>query len=234
MKKPGTIPSQYISRSDKMAELARNYHHDLLSDDLNTDPGVRAQTITEVLTSITPESTLPNRQKATMSEKLTEQDVRTALKFTKNGTATGINGLPYELWKTLDDKDQNNTKANRPAFNIIKVLTRVYNDIERYGVEPGTDFAEGWMCPLYKKKDRRQIANYRPITLLNTDYKIFTKALATKLSSIIHTMIHANQAGFIPKRSIFDQVKLAKLMIDYAEATEEKWSNNWARPRKSL
>lgn len=34
-------------------------------------------------------------------------------------------------------------------------------------------------------------------------------------------MIHVNQAGFIPKRSIFDQVKLAKLMIDYAEVTEE-------------
>ena len=37
----------------------------------------------------------------------------------------------------------------------------------------------------------------------------------------MHQIIHVNQAGFIPGRNIFDQVKLAKLMIDYAETTEE-------------
>lgn len=28
------------------------------------------------------------------------------------------------------------------------------------------------MCPIYKKKERTDISNYRPVTLLNTDYKI--------------------------------------------------------------
>jgi hypothetical protein len=76
------------------------------------------------------------------------------------------------------------------------------------------------MCPIYKKKDKQDIANYRPITLLNTDYKIFTRALTTKLSKIAPIIIHEDQAGFVPGRSIFDQVKLNKLLIDYAEATE--------------
>ncbi|EPS95420.1 hypothetical protein FOMPIDRAFT_1054147 [Fomitopsis schrenkii] len=40
------------------------------------------------------------------------------------------------------------------------------------------------MCPLYKKKDRREIANYRPITLLNSDYKIYTKVLAMRLAEV--------------------------------------------------
>lgn len=101
---PEVVPPQYVYRSDKMTELARDYHHNLLSDGLNTAPNVRALKITEVLSSITPETTLPDRHKATMSEKLTEQEVRTALKLTKNGTASGINGLPYELWKDLENK----------------------------------------------------------------------------------------------------------------------------------
>ena len=79
----------------------------------------------------------------------------------------------------------------------------------------------GWMYPLYKKKDRRKIENYHPITLLNSDYKVFTKALAVCLTKLVPNIIHENQAGFIAGRSIFDQVRLSKLMVDYAEAVEQ-------------
>jgi len=109
---------------------------------------------------------------------------------------------------------------DKPAFNIIQALTTVYNDIEKYGVEDNTNFTIGWMCPIYKNNCRK-ISNYRPITLLNLDYKIFTKALATKLAEVVPTIIHENQAGFMPGRCIFDQVKLSASMIDYAEAVEE-------------
>lgn len=74
---------------------------------------------------------------------------------------------------------------------------------------------EGCISPIYKKKDPEDIANYRPITLLNTDYKIFTKALSMKLATATPTIINPDQAGFIPGRSIFDQVKTTKLVIDY-------------------
>jgi hypothetical protein len=97
LEKPNTTPPQYTNRSDKMAELARDYHHNLLSDGLNTPQDLRSQITDDVLNSIEPETLLPNRNKATMAEKLTEQEVREALKTTKNGTATGLNGLPYEL-----------------------------------------------------------------------------------------------------------------------------------------
>ena len=77
------------------------------------------------------------------------------------------------------------------------------------------------MCPLYKKKDPTEISNYRPITLLNTDYKILTKALAVQLAVKIADLIHPDQAGFIRKCLIFNQIRLAKAIIDYAEITEE-------------
>jgi hypothetical protein len=38
---------------------------------------------------------------------------------------------------------------------------------------------------------------------------------------VAHNAIHPNQAGFMPGRSIFDQVKLARIMVRYAEVTEE-------------
>lgn len=72
-----------------------------------------------------------------------------------------------------------------------------------------------------KKKDKSEIENYCPITLLNTDYKLLTKALAMQLAQEAHTLVHPDQSGFIPKRSIFDPIQLAKVMIEYADITEE-------------
>lgn len=77
------------------------------------------------------------------------------------------------------------------------------------------------MCPLYKKNEQTDIANYRPITCLNTDYKIFTKALTTRLSFVIKDLIYPSQAGFIPEWSITDQTKLIRMMIQYAKAVEQ-------------
>ena len=57
--------------------------------------------------------------------------------------------------------------------------------------------------------------------LLNSDYKILTKALAIQLIDDIGSMVHPNQAGFIPKRSIFNQIRLAKMILSYAKVTEE-------------
>jgi hypothetical protein len=47
-----------------------------------------------------------------------------------------------------------------------------------------------------------------PITLLNSDYKVFTKALSLRLAQAAPSVIHENQAGFMPGRSITEQTRL--------------------------
>lgn len=222
LRKPHSTPAEYEKRSDKMAELARQYHHDLLSDGLTHPPTLRENIIQEVLGSISETDRLNNDQGRPLEDTLTHQDVIDALKSMPSGTATGLDGLPYELFIALYDRYIVDSKNENDAFDIIDVLTRLYNDIESHGVLEDSDFAVGWMCPLYKKKDKREIANYRPITLLNSDYKIFTKALSTKLTRIAALIIHPNQAGFMPNRSIADHIQLAKMMITYAEEAIEE------------
>lgn len=67
------------------------------------------------------------------------------------------------------------------GLNILRSLIIVYEDIEEYGANPLSKFTMGWMCPLLKKGDKRLIENYRPITLLNSDYKIYTKPRLSNL-----------------------------------------------------
>ena len=88
-------------------------------------------------------------------------------------------------------------KLGRKSFNIVKVLTVLYRDIQQNGVDENSDFSMGWMCPIFKKKDPSDISNYRPITLLNTDYKTLTKVLALQLLEHIPNLIHPDQAGFM-------------------------------------
>ena len=54
-----------------------------------------------------------------------------------------------------------------------------------------------------KGKDRIDIANWRPITLLNIDYKLLTKTLGQRLKSVFPGLIHKDQNGFVPGGSIF-------------------------------
>ena len=97
---------------------------------------------------------------------------------------------------------------------------KVLKDIEDFGAFD-RKFAEARMGLLYKKKDKRDIQNYRPITLLNTDYKTYTKVLANRLRDITPNLIHKDQTGFMPGRSIYDQTKIVELML--------KWSKNLDR-----
>lgn len=164
---------------------------------------------------------LQDDHKPTFEARLTEHDIDEAIKCAPAGKATGLDGLPYELWKDLRLRHERTKKPRNPAVNINAVLTAVFNDIELNGVHEESGFAAGWLCPLSEKGDARLVSSYRPIALLNTGYKLFTKCYALKLAKVAHTMIHENQAGFVRKHSIFDQVRLTKLMLECAETTEQ-------------
>lgn len=210
-------PRAYANRSDRMAEIAKEFYNSL-QDDPEKDEPERQRATEEALAGVT--AHLNDWEKEMLGEHLTREDVETALQEAATGKSPGLDGIPAELWKELHKRQKADQKKERPAFDVIHALKIVFNDIERRGVLPGTDFNKGWICPIYKKKDKRQIENYRPITLLNADYKILTRIIASKLAMVAPSLIHPDQAGFIPGRQIFHHIKLTKLLIDQAEAED--------------
>jgi ribonuclease HI len=213
--------NKMVTKSSDMAEIACKYHDNLQSKHLKhpTNP-TRQSAIKNVLQQV-PDTQKLNELESDLHHLISQEQVTQALRVSKNGTATGLDGLPYELWKALHDEHVRLTKKNSPSFDVTKCLTLVYNNIQKFGTNEAGDFAAGWMCPLYKKKDRTKIENYRPITLLNTDYKIMTKALATQLATHACDLLHPDQSGFVPTRSIFDPIRLAETMSSYADYMEE-------------
>ena len=71
-----------------------------------------------------------------------------------------------------------------------------------------------------KDKDRRDIANWRPISLINVDMKIGSKAIATRLKTVLPCAIHHNQCTYVKDRTICDAVRSIEGILDYTHRRE--------------
>ena len=61
------------------------------------------------------------------------------------------------------------------------------------------------------------LTNWRPISLLNCDYKILSKVLSLRLRRVIGEIVHPDQTCSIPGRSIQDNVHLIRNLIEYVD-----------------
>jgi hypothetical protein len=73
-----------------------------------------------------------------------------------------------------------------------------------------------------KLKDANNIKQYRPICLLNVDYKGITKVLTNRLAPVAKEAIGGNQTGFIKGRNILEGVLVLHEVIHKLKRTKGK------------
>ena len=66
-------------------------------------------------------------------------------------------------------------------------------------------------CPI-------ELSNWRPLTLVNADYKILAKVIGQRIESILSSLINSDQTGFIKGRFIGQNVRLLNDIMEYTEA----------------
>ena len=65
-----------------------------------------------------------------------------------------------------------------------------------------------------KDTDKRYIKNWRPISLLNVDYKIMSKALATRLKETLPDLISCQQTAYVKNRFIGEGGRLISDILE--------------------
>ena len=68
-----------------------------------------------------------------------------------------------------------------------------------------------------KGKNKRNICNWRPISLINVDAKIGSKVIATRLQKVLGEIIHFNQNAYVKGRTILDAVRTINDILEYTE-----------------
>uniref|UniRef100_A0A670XQU1 Reverse transcriptase domain-containing protein n=1 Tax=Pseudonaja textilis TaxID=8673 RepID=A0A670XQU1_PSETE len=175
--------------SKEKKEIIRDYYGKLYTQENIDDERVKQYLQNANLPQIPKEIEIMLESNITMME-LTE-----ALKKQNNGKAPGPDGLPAEFYKTLQES------LNLPLLEVM-------NEVMSKKMIPKS-WSEAYITLIPKEEaDALQIKNYRPISLLNADYKIFASILAERLKKYLNNFIHSDQNGFLPKRQIKDNMRV--------------------------
>ena len=105
-----------------------------------------------------------------------EPEIFDALTELPLGKTTGLHGLPVEFYRTM----WSFIKAD-----YITMLEQVYQTQNLSYTQ-----RKGAIRLIFKKEDRYNLNNYRPVSLINADVKIITKALAKIIVKVLPSIVH--------------------------------------------
>ena len=140
----------------------------------------------------------------TCEGKLTVAECFECLQTFENNKSPGDDGLTAEFYKAF--------------WNI---LGNLLVDSLNYSYDHGelSNSQKRAIITLIEKKDkdRRDISNWRPISLINVDVKIGSKAIAKRLEVVLPSIIHHNQCAYVKNRTICDAVRSIEDILDYTK-----------------
>lgn len=146
--------------------------------------------------------TLNENQNITLIKDISEIEIKKAISKLKPNKSPGPDGFPSDWYKEMKEL-------------LIPLMRTSFNYILKTGVIPPS-WNEASISLIAKEgKDRLDCGNYRPISVLNQDYKIFTYILAKRIENILAQIISLDQTGFIKQRQTQDNVRRTLHVIDY-------------------
>ena len=74
-----------------------------------------------------------------------------------------------------------------------------------------------------KDNDKRDLSNWRPISLINVDIEIGSKAIAKRLENVLLNIIHFNQSAYVKGSTIFDAVRKKLWNFQRDTVLTEEW-----------
>ena len=139
---------------------------------------------------------------------ISQNEISTALKSMANCKSPGTDGLQADFYKVF--------------YNKLKYfLCEMYSEAPENKVLHLS--ARRGIISLLEKinKNLLQLKSYRPLSLLNSDYKILSKVFALRLKKVLNNIIHKDQTGFLPGRYMAENVMKMLNLMEYCERQDK-------------
>ena len=184
-----------ITEPEKILNLQRDFYKKLFTDNSNDNNEAERELFQSVeLPHIS------NVEKLKCDNIFTEPELTKSIKSMKNGRSPGTDGLTSEFYKLF-------------YIDIKHILLSSIN----YELQTGKLSIEKrrGILTLIPKKDKNRLflKNWRPLTLLNTDYKIIATILASRIKGSLPIIISDDQTGYIKGRFIGTNIRLIEDII---------------------
>ena len=166
------------------------------------------------------EKKLNDQVKNELDEAVTMQEIQETIKTMARNKSPGISGFSIDLYIIFWNR------LKQPFLEMIQQIyqQKMLHELTREGI-----------ITLLPKSDRdlNYVKNWRPIILLNTEYKIISKVIANWIKGMLNELINIDQTGFVKGwlisenlRKILDVIHLADrndlsgllICIDFAKA----------------
>jgi hypothetical protein len=132
--------------------------------------------------------------------------VQDAISAMPKGKEPRCDGIPTEFFQEFINE-------------LSPTLLQAFSAMLRNG-ETSKLINKGLITLIPKSGDHAKLANWHPITLLGSLYKILAKTLARRLQVFLPSVIRPGQTGFVEGRSILDNT-LAQEAQDWAKESNQ-------------
>ena len=194
-----TESNQIIETNSELISYCRSYYSQLYTKS-QTD-----ESLIEYFTEKLP--TLSEEQKNTCETPIKYSECLEAIHQMSDYKTPGLDGLPKEFYAKF---------FHLFGHDYVKMI----NQSLTKGYLP-KDMNKGLITLICKdSKNSELLNNWRPISLLGTDYKIVSKVIANRIKKILENIISNSQNSSVPNRTIFDNCHLLRNIINYAEEKE--------------
>lgn len=189
-----------VNDTDSILHIQETYYTELYQYENNDHEkeNVLISSIDKILTDET---------RDTLEQDLSCEELKNALDKMPSNKSPGPDGITAEFYKMFWPE-------------LKPILIEIYQTMSE-SKQMSRSMSRGVITLIYKNKgDKKSLKNWRPISLLNVDYKIIAKVIANRMKGVLRSIISEEQTCCIPGRDIADNIMSIRDVIDFTECED--------------
>ena len=150
-----------------------------------------------------------DEDKMAQNKNVSLDEIYEAVTGMKKGKAPGTDGLPVKFYQKF-------------WMDLSDLLFDLYQECKKLCILNKTA-RQGVISLLPKgNKDPHFLKHWRPLTLLNVDYKILAKVFANRIKKVLTYLVGPQQTGFLQDRQITDNIIKTMDVVAFANNKRKK------------